>query len=303
MVAQSDEVDTIVMFRACRDERPVKYWLNASFLELDQLIPVAKAAEEMGFEGLTLADHLFFPSEFSSSYPYSPDGKVIWPTLSPWPDCWVSIAAMAQVTQRLRFSTGVFVAPLRDPFSLAKSIGTVARLADGRLSCGFGAGWLQEEFEIVGVDFTSRGARMDEMLEVLRLLWTGEMVTYHGKHFGFGPIQMRPPAPSVAILIGGNSRPALRRAARNDGWIGSYTDVEDVSKMAAEVLRLRDDAGRGTEPFQMAVVGSPRVAREANALGDIGIQAITVPAVALGPSWATGDVIAGVGEFAARWLS
>lgn len=220
----------------------MKYWLNASFLELDQLVPVAKAAEEMGFEGLTLADHLFFPSEFSSSYPYSPDGKVIWPAHSSWPDCWVSIAAMAQVTQRLRFSTGVFVAPLRDPFSLAKSIGTVAGLADGRLSCGFGAGWLEEEFEIVGVDFTSRGARMDEMLDVLRLLWTGEMVTYHGKHFGFGP-------------------------------------------------------------FQMAVVGSPRVAREANALGDIGIQAITVPAVALGPSWATGDVIAGVGKFAARWLS
>ena len=114
---------------------------------------------------------------------------------------------------------------------------------------------------------------------------------------------MRPPAPAVAILIGGNSQPALRRAARNDGWIGTYTDVDDVSQMVGEVHRLRDDAGRGAEPFQMAIIGNPRVAREANALGDIGIQAITVPAVALGASWATGDVITGLGQFAARWLS
>jgi alkanesulfonate monooxygenase SsuD/methylene tetrahydromethanopterin reductase-like flavin-dependent oxidoreductase (luciferase family) len=101
---------------------------------------------------------------------------------------------MAQFTQRRRFTTSVFVAPLRDVFSLAKSVGTAAGFCRGRLSCGFGAGWLRAEFDIVGQDFAGRGPRMDEMLDVLRLLWSGEVVEYHGAHIDFGPLRMCPAA-------------------------------------------------------------------------------------------------------------
>lgn len=284
----------------------MKYWLNAGFLDVGQLIPLAVAAERAGFEGVTMPDHLFFPDGLASKYPYSADGAVLWPPEAPWPDSWVAIAAMAQHTSRLRFSTGVYVAPLRDPFSLAKSIGTLAALTGDRLSCGFGAGWLQEEFDVVGIDFATRGARLDETLLVLRLLWSGEMVEHHGAHFDFGPLQMRPAAPQTSILIGGNSRAALRRAARNDGWIASFTSVDDVARMTAEVCGLRADAATGASdrPFQLAVTTTtPKVAREADALAAIGIESITVPAISLARSTATDDVVAGLDSFAARWLA
>ena len=136
-----------------------------------------------------------------------------WQPDAPWPDCWVAIAAMAQATERLRFGTSVYIGPLRDVVSLAKAVGTAAALAPGRIMCGLGAGWLREEFDAVGQDFESRGKRMDEMIEVLPLLWSGADIDFHGEHVHLPLLRMRPPAGPVPILIGGNTGPALRRAA------------------------------------------------------------------------------------------
>jgi len=280
----------------------MKYWINAGFLALDQLVPIAQAAEALGYEGVTLPDHLFFPEEFSSKYPYSADGDIRWPADAPWPDCWVAIAAMAQATSTLQFSTGVYVAPLREVFNLAKSIGTVAGLAGGRVSCGFGAGWLEEEFTTVGLDFATRGPRLDEMLQVLPMLWTGEAVEFHGAHIDFAPLRMLPAAPKVPLLIGGNTRPALRRAARNDGWIATFTDVDDVARMLGELHGFRADSSLADSPLTVQVVGSPKVARDSEALAALGVQSIIVPAAALGTDLSTEGVIANLEKFAERWM-
>lgn len=281
----------------------MNYWLHVGFLGLDQLVPVAQAAEHLGFEGVALPDHLFFPDQVRSAYPYSADGAVSWPDEVPWPDCWVSIAAMAQATTRLRFSTSVYVAPLRDVFSLAKSAGTAAALCSGRLSCGFGAGWLQEEFDIVGQDFGTRGRRMDEMLDVLRLLWTGDLVEHHGTYVDFGPIRMLPSAGAVPILIGGNTAAALRRAACHDGWIGTYTDLADVERMLGELGDQRKRVGRSDAACEVLFAAKPGAARDAAALDDLGVDGLIVPAVALGSSWATADVIAGMERFVERSMA
>lgn len=280
----------------------MKYWINAGFLGLEQLVPVAQAAERLGYEGVTLPDHLFFPEDFSSKYPYSADGDIMWPSDAPWPDCWVAIAAMAQATTTLQFATGVFIAPLREVFNLAKSVGTVAGLAGGRVTCGFGAGWLEEEFATVGLAFESRGARFDEMLQVLPLLWSGEFVEFHGEHIDFQPLRMLPSAPKVPLLIGGNTRPALRRAALNDGWIATFTEIHDVARMMSELHELRAASDRAGEPLTVQVVGSPKVARDSDALAGMGVHSIVVPAVALGATWSTADVIAGLEKFAERWM-
>ncbi|MGD9795458.1 MAG: TIGR03619 family F420-dependent LLM class oxidoreductase [Acidimicrobiia bacterium] len=280
----------------------MKYWLNIGFLEVEQLAPMAIAAERIGFTGVTLPDHLFFPEQIASSYPYSDDGSVTWSADSPWPDCWVTIGALSQVTTTLQFSTGVFIAPLRDPFNLAKAVGTASLLSGGRVSCGFGTGWLKEEFDVLGVDFGSRGKRFDELLAVLRLLWSGEMVEFHGEHFAFDKIQMCPPAGDVPILIGGNTGPARKRAARNDGWIGSHKSVEETTRLVGLLNEERAAAGRLDVPFEIGVTGGFKAARDAEQLAAVGVEAITVSARALTPSSDLGDRIAALEQLSARFI-
>jgi probable F420-dependent oxidoreductase len=277
----------------------VQYWLNAGFLESDQMIEVAQAAEALGFAGITLPDHLFLPEQIDSKYPYSATGDISWSVDAPWPDCWVAIAAMAQATQRLRFTTGVYIGPLRDVFSLAKSVGTAAAFAPGRVACGLGAGWMREEFDAVGQPFDARGPRFDEMLDVLPLLWSGEVVEHHGVHIDFPPLRMRPAAPGVPVWIGGNTGPALRRAARSDGWIGTYTDLDDVRRMIDVLAAKREQFGASGD-FTVTFAAMPGASRDADALDDVGVEALMLPAIALAATTATADVIAGLERFAER---
>jgi probable F420-dependent oxidoreductase len=284
----------------------VKYWLNAGFLGADQLIEVAQAAEQLGFDGIALPDHLFLPEQIESEYPYSESGDISWSIDAPWLDCWVAIAAMAQATQQLRFTTGVYIAPLRDVCSLAKSVGTAAVFAPGRVACGLGAGWLREEFDVVGQRFDTRGPRFDEMLEVLPLLWSGDVVEYHGAHIDLPPLRMRPAAPDVPIWIGGNTGPALRRAAGCDGWIGTYTDLDDVRRMIREVTVKREHI-EASGQFTVTLAATPGASRDADALDELGVEALILPAAALAPATGapagTADVIAGIERFAERRMT
>jgi probable F420-dependent oxidoreductase len=277
----------------------MNYWLNAGFIDASQLVPIAQAAERLGFYGIALPDHLFFPETITSKYPYSRDGSVMWPAEAPWPDCWVAIATMAQATQRLRFSTGVYVAPLRDPFSLAKAIGTASVLSGGRVVCGFGSGWLAEEFDVLGVDFASRGKRFDEMLNVMKLLWTGEAVSFHGAHFDFPPIRMCPAAPSIPICIGGNTTPALRRAAQHDGWIASHNNNEQTAGLVAKLKALRAEVGREGEPFAYGATISRANFDGVDGLTDLGIDSVTFPVAALTRSTELAARIEAMEQFAA----
>lgn len=277
----------------------VKYWLNVGFLEVAQLVPIVQAAERLGFEGAALPDHLFFPEHIESAYPYSSDGEISWSLDAPWPDCWVSIAALAQVTSRIRFTTGVFVAPLRDVFSLAKAIGTAAGFAPGRVSCGFGAGWMREEFDIVGQPFESRGPRLDEMIEALRLLWSGEPVSLDGDNVTFPPVRMRPAVGHVPVLIGGNTAPALRRAAHNDGWIGSYAGMDATAAMLERLSELRRGSTED-DPFEILLTATPGAARDAAALEASGVDGLVLPAIALARSTETEAVVDALERFAAE---
>lgn len=233
----------------------MKFWQVLSFSEPDQLIPLAAAAEEAGFHGVMLSDHLFFPGKLESRYPYSEDGAPGFDGSTAWPEPWTTIAAMSAVTERLHFATMVYILPLRNPIELAKSLGTVAFHSGGRVALGAGAGWIREEFDTLGVDFKTRGKRMNEAIEVLRKLWTGEMVEHHGEHFDFGPLQMSPaPGVDIPIHIGGISKFALRRAAKlGDGWIGTGQTPEQASAFCQTLRELRREAGRENEPFDTII--------------------------------------------------
>ena len=229
----------------------MEFWHSAAFAEVDQLVDIGRTLEELGFAGITFSDHLFLPEELRSTYPYAPDGKPYWGPEVPWPDPWVAAAAIASCTQRLRFATQIFVLPMRNPFAVAKSVATLAVMSGDRVILGAGAGWMKEEFDQMGVDFATRGARFDEVIAVLRKLWAGGMVEHHGSHFSFDRLEMSPaPARPIPIYVGGHSSRALDRAARlGDGWLGGTYDLAEILESLAVLERLRKQHGRENEPF------------------------------------------------------
>jgi len=259
----------------------MKFWQVVSFSEPEQLVDIARVAEQAGFEGVLISDHLFFPGELRSRYPYSEDGVPGFDGTTPFPDPWATIAAMAAVTTRLRFSTLVYILPLRHPLEVAKTVGTVARLSGGRVALGVGAGWIREEYDALGVSFAGRGKRMDEMMEVLRKAWTGAMVEHRGAHFDLGRFQMTPaPKAPVPIWVGGLSKAALRRAAvLGDGWVGTGQHPDEVPGILAQLHALRREAGREAELFETIVplVAPPDLdlLDRLRRLGDAGVTATT----------------------------
>jgi probable F420-dependent oxidoreductase len=230
----------------------MKFWQAITWAETDQLVEIARFAEEMGFHGLMSGDHAVYPESIVPDYPYSESGL---PPMQPddeYPDQTAIFAAMAAVTHTLHFTCGVYVLPLRNPHEVARAGATLAILSDNRFILGVGVGWMKEEFDIYGVDFHKRGKITDETIAILRKLWSGEMVEHHGVHFDFPRVQLSP-APTVhpPIYIGGASDIALRRAARlGTGYIGAGTAPEDVKPLLLKLQALRQEYERDHLPFE-----------------------------------------------------
>jgi len=233
----------------------MKFWQPVSWAETEQLCDIARFAEQCGFEGLMGADHALFPQAMAPDYPYSDTGLPPQTADHEYPDMWSSFAAMAAVTRRIKLVCGVYVLPIRNPIEVAKQAATLAILSEGRFALGAGTGWMKEEFDAYGVSFKGRGKRMDEMLDIMQGLWTGEWFEYHGQHFDFPPIQVSPHSKyQVPLYFGGTAKVALRRAARiGDGWIGAGNAAEDVPRVMSELQELRKEYGRDHLPFDSLV--------------------------------------------------
>ena len=182
----------------------MEFWQAIARTDVDQLVPVARLAEELGFSGVTMSDHIIRPRTIESRYPYSLTGEMATDETTPYVDPWVLVGALSRATTRLRFLSYVYIPTLRDPFSVAKAVSTAAVVSDGRVMLGIGVGWMKEEFALVERAFAKRGARTDELIEVFRSLLSGEMVEYHGEFYDFPPVQMAPvPRRCPPILVGG----------------------------------------------------------------------------------------------------
>jgi probable F420-dependent oxidoreductase len=235
----------------------VKFVVSAAFNDPDHLLELAVCAEECGFEAMAFPDHVVHPEKLDTPYPYTADGSRRWQAFTPWVDPWVAIAACAAVTTRLRFTNNVFVLAMRNPFLAAKAIATAAVLSHGRVTLTLGVGWSNIEYTLLGQDFKTRGARTDEMIEVLRKLWTGKMVSHAGTHYRFDALESNPVPPVfIPIWIGGISRAALRRAARNDGWLSDLQSSAEIERCIGDVRGFRAEQGRGDEPFDVMASAS-----------------------------------------------
>ncbi|MEM9201267.1 MAG: TIGR03619 family F420-dependent LLM class oxidoreductase [Actinomycetota bacterium] len=213
----------------------------------------AQTAEALGFRGLYLPEHVVFFPSYESDYPYSDDGSPTWgPDLGLYDPLFVAVAA-AQATTTLRFVTGVMIVPQRPALLTAKELMTVDHFTGGRFELGVGAGWSWEEYAALGVPFEHRGQRLDEYLDAMRLCWTHDRATFEGDFVSFRDVVMNPKPHTEGgppIIVGGDSRAAMRRAARRgDGWYGWWVqdDIEahlDLLAVAVQTegRHLDDDA-------------------------------------------------------------
>ena len=242
----------------------MKFGVPTSFTPLTQYLPLARAADEHGYGFVATSDHVVNHETLSVPYPNTKDGKRRWEPFTEWPDPWAAISAMAAVTEQISFLTNVYVLPMRPPFAVAKAVSTAAVLSGNRVALGVGIGWNVDEFALMEQPFRNRGKRADEMIDVLRKLWAGGWVEHHGDHYDFDRLEMTPaPTEPVPIYVGGLSEPALRRAARNDGWISDLHRSDELVDICATLHRYRAELGRADEPF--AVVAS---SKDAVALDD-----------------------------------
>jgi len=234
----------------------VKFTVGIAMSPLDQLTELAKCAEECGYASIALPDSLFYAETVDTDYPYTPDGSRFWTADTPWVDPLVATAAMGAVTSRIRFYTSVLKLGSRNPVLLARQVGSASVLTGGRFGLGLGVGWLPQEFEYCGVPFERRGKRVDEAIDVLRLILGGGMVEYHGEFYDFDKIQMSPAPPSrVPFYIGGHTEVALKRAARvADGWSSAMMRFDELRKTIARLELLRAEYGRADEPFEIQAV-------------------------------------------------
>lgn len=256
----------------------MKFWQSISYSSPEDCVELARSAEAAGFDGVSIAEHIFHPLHLKSKHPYSPEDAPAFEVEEMWAEVWTTIAAMAMVTKHLHFATAVNVLPLHNPFEMAKTTGTVARLSQDRTALGCGAGWMKEEFDALHVDFHTRGKRFDESIRLMRQLWSGKPVTFHGDFFDVDEvIMMPPPKKPVPIWIGGRSPAAIRRAALlGDGWIATGEPVDETLRIVAELKRLRREAGLEGQPFEIMAIQpfvtlTPAIVQQ---LADAGVTAI-----------------------------
>jgi probable F420-dependent oxidoreductase len=231
----------------------MKFVLSGSFTPVAHLPELAIAADQHGWDMITLSDHTVNPQTLKTPYPYTHDGSRRWPEFTDWPDQIVMMGAFATITKRLRFTTNAFVLPMRNPFLVAKALSTAAVISGGRVVLTVGVGWSRDEFELLQQDFSTRGKRCDEMIEVMKLMWTGEYVSYQGKHYQFDRIEMNPKPPSdIPIWVGGISEPALRRAARlGEGWLTDLQPAAEILESIQKIREYRKEYGRDPDAFDV----------------------------------------------------
>jgi probable F420-dependent oxidoreductase len=221
---------------------------------------IAAAAEQNGFESVWLPEHLVFPEEIPPTYLYSESGLPPVTADTPLFDPWVALAYIAHATTSIRLATNVYVLPLRHPIEVARSVVTLDRFSNGRVTLGVGVGWLEEEYAALGRSFHDRGKRADVMIPLLRRLWSDDVIEEHNEHFDFGPVkfQPKPRHRQIPIEVGGASPGALRRAGRlGDGWIEvDCHTLDDVRAKLGVVDAARADAGRSDTPFEVTLSGS-----------------------------------------------
>jgi probable F420-dependent oxidoreductase len=223
----------------------------------DAILKLARLAETLDFESVWLADHVAFPTAVKSPYPYSATGAFPADLSEPLMEPIATLGVLAGATERVRLGTAVLVMPYRNPVLLARMLVTLDQLSGGRIVLGAGAGWLAEEFAVLGApEFARRGRVTDEYLEIFKAIAAGGTVAYDGATYRFDAIHSSPGSlqrPHPPILIGGLADAALRRVVRlADGWLAVTIGAAQLRERLAALRRMCDEQGRRYDELTLA---------------------------------------------------
>lgn len=263
---------------------------------------IAQAAERAGFESIWTVEHVVVPAGYESTYPYSDTGRMPGSETTPIADPLTWLTWVAAHTTTINVATGILILPQRNPVVLAKTCATIDVLSGGRLRLGVGVGWLEEEFNAIGVPFAGRGQRAEEYVGALRALWDDEIASYHGETVSFRNCISRP-APvngRVPIIIGGHSEQAARRAGQiGDGFFPGKGDNDRLAELFTIMRQSAQDAGRDPESIELTVGGAAAFAPDpVDALGELaelGVSRVVIPPLSFDAD-AIGDALGQFGE-------
>lgn len=227
--------------------RDMKIGISLGALNPRSWIEVTEEADRLGFESAWMPEHLVFPVDISGSPVHGADHPPV-PANVPVFDALAYLSFLAGRTERIRLGTNVFNIGLRHPFITARSVATLDVVSQGRLEFGIGASWLRSEWVAAGLDFDTRGRRVDEAIDVCRRLWTDSVIEHHGEFFDFDPVMFEPKPvqkPYPTLVIGGDGAAAIRRAATvGDGWMPMNHTLEELAVSVKRLAELREAAGR-----------------------------------------------------------
>jgi probable F420-dependent oxidoreductase len=234
----------------------MKIGISLGTLHPSLWVEATREADRLGYESVWMPEHLVIPVAMADS-PHDGEDHPPIPASVPVFDAFSYLGFLAGQTEHIHFGTQVYNVGLRHPFVVARAVTTLDIISGGRLEFGIGASWLRAEWEAVGLDFDTRGRRVDEAITVCQRLWSEEVVEHHGEFFDFGPVMFEPKpahAPWPPLHIGGDGPAALRRAATvGDGWIPMNHTVEQIAVDAKRIAQLRDTASRpGTVEITLA---------------------------------------------------
>ena len=234
------------------------------FVQPDNFENLVCTAEEVGIESIFTAEHVVIPQDYKTEFPYSKTGKM--PSNDetvPIPDPVLPLVFAVALTKKLRLATGMMILPQRHPLYVAKQMATLDVLSGGRAVLGVGIGWLEEEFEALGIPFKERAARTDESIRAIRSLWSENPCAFNGRFYKWGPVHSNPKpiqSPGLPIIIGGQVEAAARRAASlGDGyfWIDRDGNLEVLKKRVKTIHDECDRIGRDPEEIEVTVgIGS-----------------------------------------------
>ena len=252
---------------------------HATMCDPSFYLPLAIAAEEAGFDTFTLPDSICYPEKSDSKYPYNGTGDREFLEGVPFLEPFVVVPAMAAVTSKNRFTTSVMKLAIRQPVVVAKQLSSVAFLSNNRFVFGVGISPWPDDFAACQIPWEKRGKRMDEMMDIVRGLLTGEYFSYDGEIFQIESMQITPaPSKPVPMLIGGHSKPALRRAAlRADGFIHAGGTSDELKALIDEIDGYRKEYGRDHLPFEYQSMGAEAFSLDGvKKLEDIGVSEAVV---------------------------
>jgi probable F420-dependent oxidoreductase len=266
----------------------------------------AANAERLGFSTIWVPEHVVLVDKYASKYPYTSDGVLPAPTDAPIADPFIALTAMAAATEKIRLGTGICLVPEHNPVVLAKVVATLDWLSNGRVALGVGIGWLEEEFQAIGIPWERRAARTRDCIDAMRKLWGDEVSSHSGEFVKFEGVRSNPKpirGANLPILFGGESAPALRRVAEyGNGWLGFNVDPVEAAAKIRKMEELLKANHRKLSDVEMIIspYSKPMTPDDLKRYRDAGVHEIVI--VNIRPPRTVEEASTRLEEAAKSWL-